>query len=124
MSSELVKKLQAEWDKWDADVEDERHTNWQSEYRTGFLDGLNHAINIAEKHEAEQIKEPFYQLDQKQTNLLAGMKTAFNDGEDLETLFEMVFEEYEDKLSTLKLNQVFNAFTTWAIEQEKMEEEK
>ncbi len=65
MSSELVKKLDAEWHKWDEDIENEELPHWQSEDRKGFLRGLDLAINIATKHEAQQMKEPFYQLDEE-----------------------------------------------------------
>lgn len=120
MSSELVKKL-----------EDREHTLRENlfyesaeEYDQGYLHGFFEAMAIVEQHEAQQMKEPFYQLDEEQQNLLNDMKTSFNDGEAVEIIFEMVFEEYEERLTTLKLIQVFNAFTTWAIEQEKLKEEK
>lgn len=52
------------------------------------------------------------------------MKTTFNDGEAVEILFEMVFEEYEGILNTSRLIQVIHACTEWAIEQEKLKEEE
>ncbi|HDT9928424.1 TPA: hypothetical protein RED94_000043 [Listeria monocytogenes] len=120
MSSELVKKLELA----KLEYEDDLVKVAAEDFCEGFMEGIQAATNVVREHEAQQMKEPFYQLDQKQTNLLADMKTTFRDGEDLVNIFEMVFEEYEDKLSTLKLNQVFNAFTTWAIEQEKKKEEE
>lgn len=87
---------------------------------------LDDVVFYAKKNfgEAQQMKEPFYPLDEEQQNLLNDMKTSFNDGEAVEIIFEMVFEEYEERLTTLKLIQVFNAFTSWAIEQGKLGEEE
>lgn len=122
MSSELVKKL--ELAKINTSFIDYGHdgATWikHDNYNSGLID----AIDIVKSHEAQQMKEPFYKLDEEQQNLLNDMKTSFNDGEAVEIIFEMVFEEYDERLTTLKLIQVFNAFTTWAIEQEKLEEEK
>ncbi|EGO5453274.1 hypothetical protein [Listeria monocytogenes] len=120
MSSKLIKKLEALQELEEYRCKQEGTT----QYAEGYIHGLGEAIGIAEKHEAQQMKEPFYQLDEKQQNILNDMKTTFNDGEAVEIIFEMVFEEYEDILNTSKLIQVIQKFTKWAIEQEKLEEEK
>lgn len=114
MSSELVKKLEAEYEKIDADVEDERHPNWQSEHKKGFLMGLDYALNIAEKHEAQQMKESFYRdrmlgyIDEK-IEFMTAPKSPMG--------------EY-DKGALDQLVMMKNWLTKWAIEQEKSEEEK
>lgn len=130
MSSELVKKLDAEWTKWDADVEDRRHPNWQSEHRTGFLMGIEYAANIVEQHEAQQMKEPFYQLDEEQENLLNELQIVSREIKclDLDEVLDKCYHKrlvneqlaiLWESLDVIPKNQVFNAFTTWAIEQKK-----
>lgn len=117
MSSELVKKLEAEYEKIDADVEDERHPNWQSEHKKGFLMGLDYALNIAEKHEAQQMKEPFYQLDEEQLKHLQRLKDmVVLVKTPIRKIFTMLYALPIDKNNNLLL---IHAFTKWAIEQER-----
>ncbi|EAG9791139.1 hypothetical protein D5K58_15490, partial [Listeria monocytogenes] len=123
MSSELVKKLEKEY----ADY-----------IRSGEIEiaiGIGESIRIVKEHEAQQTKEPFYQLDEKQQNLLNELKIVSREIKCLD-LDEVLDKCYHKRLVNEQLailwesldvtpkNQVFNAFTTWAIEQEKLEEEE
>ncbi|EAH0491786.1 hypothetical protein D3Y79_02365 [Listeria monocytogenes] len=69
----------------------------------------------------EQMKEPFYQLDEEQEKLLEKCKKEFR-------CLRLIYtsdKACEDLISMYPLSlRAIHAFTTWAIEQEKKEEEE
>lgn len=117
MSSELVKKMEAEYEKIDADVEDERHPNWQSEHKKGFLMGLDYALNIVETHEAQQMKEP---IDKSSKAALEQAKDIYLRSN---ANWELIIYGIDKHSQANKLH-VISRLAEWAIEQEKMEEEE
>ncbi|MBM5707766.1 hypothetical protein [Listeria ivanovii] len=120
MSSKLIDKLEAlqaleeHWCK---------HSGATTEYASGYIHGLGEAIGIAEQHEVEQMKEPFYQLDQKEETQLNMLKKEFLR---LKSLYGRA--PFDGDIRGLIFMHscgvsVIHAFKTWAIKQEKMEEE-
>lgn len=99
MSSELVKKLEKE------------HTYYIRSGEPDLAFGVGKAILIVKEHEAQQMKEPFYQLDEEQEEALRLRKSTY-------LYFKSIGRPWIPDLK------VEHAFTEWAIEQEKLEEEK
>lgn len=109
MSSELVKKLE------DQKMGDHYFVLPGSNSRGLLVDNHNKtldiAIDIVKEHEAKQMKEPFYQLTDKQEEALRLRKSTY-------LYFKSIGRPWIPDL------EVEHAFTEWAIEQEKLEEEK
>lgn len=132
MSSELVKKLE---DREQTLRENSLVYRLNEGYDYGVIDGFLEATNIVKQHEAEQMKEPFYQLTEEQIYLLNELQIIALEIHcfDLNEVLDNCYHKRQisgflsmlwESLDVIPKNQVFNAFTTWAIEQEKMEEEE
>lgn len=132
MSSKLIKKLEALQELEEYRCKQEGTT---TQYAAGYIHGLGEAIGIAEKHEAQQMKEPFYQLDEEQENLLNELQIVSREIKclDLDEVLDKCYHKrlvneqlaiLWESLDVIPKNQVFNAFTTWAIKQDNLEEEK
>lgn len=66
---------------------------------------------IIKEHEAQQMKEPFYQLDEEQEQSLQEYKNTY-------LYFKSIGRKWDQDFK------VDHAFAEWAIEQEKLKEEK
>lgn len=109
MSSELVKKLEA----------NAKEYNDRGDSMVGF--GIHLASLTVEAHEAEQMKEPFYQLGYEQEKLLEKCKKEFRRLRIIYTTDKAC----EDLISMYPLNlTAIYALKQWAIEQDKKEEEE
>ncbi|EMK0855201.1 hypothetical protein V8K53_000615 [Listeria monocytogenes] len=131
MRSELVKKLELA----KLEYEDDLVKVAAEDFCEGFMEGIQAATNVVREHEAQQMKEPFYQLDEEQENLLNELQIVSREIKcfDLDEVLDKCYHKrlvneqlaiLWESLDVIPKNQVFNAFTTWAIEQEKLEEEK
>lgn len=111
MSSELVKKLE--------EILEERYFLSEGDLvRLGF----NLAIGEVKLYEAQQMKEPFYRLEEEQLQHLQRLKDMVVLVKiPINKVFPMLYKLPIDKNNNLLL---IHAFTTWAIEQEKLEEDK
>lgn len=99
MRSELVKKLEKEY----ADY-----------IRSGEIEiaiGIGESIRIVKEHEAQQMKEPFYQLTDEQEQSLQEYKNTY-------LYFKSIGRKWDQDFK------VDHAFAAWALEEEKLEEEK
>lgn len=98
MRSELVKKL--ELAKINTSFIDYGHDGFNRAKHHSYNSALVDAIRIVKTHEAQQMKEPFYQLT----------------------------EEQQNRLERLRRKRQFVVspciYDSWAIEQEKLKEEK
>ncbi|EAE7843991.1 hypothetical protein BMJ43_10915 [Listeria monocytogenes] len=99
MSSELVKKLE----------EEAEFYNNRGDNMVGW--GVYLASNIVKAHEAQQMKEPFYQLTDEQEQSLQEYKNTY-------LYFKSIGRKWDQDFK------VDHAFAEWAIEQEKLKEEK
>lgn len=70
MSSELVKKLEDR----EQTLRENLFYESAEDYDQGYLHGFFEAMAIVEQHEAQQMNEPFYQLDEKQMTHLRRLK--------------------------------------------------
>lgn len=108
MSSELVKYLQKK-------LEEDYFLSEGDFVRLGF----NLAIGEVKLYEAQQ---PFYRLDEKQLQHLQRLKDMVVLAKSpINKVFPMLYKLPIDKNNNLLL---IHAFTQWAIEQEKLKEEK
>lgn len=107
MSSELMKKLEDR----EQTLRENLFYKSAEEYDQGYIRGFFEALGIAEKHEAQQMKEPFYQLTDEQEQSLQECKDTY-------LYFKSIGRKWDQDLK------VEHAFTEWAIEQEKLKEEK
>lgn len=128
MSSELVKKLEDR----EQTLRENLFYESAEEYDQGYIRGFFEAMGIVEKYETQQMKEPFYQLDEEQKRYFSSlMRLADNFELEEETdkgirvkavLFKVVSDSFKNKVPIDLV--VLNAITLWAIEQEKLGEEK
>lgn len=76
---------------------------------------------IVKEHEAQQMKEPFYQLDEAE-------KGYFDHSMKIYDRFRVEGDSHREAfyrvVMLIKNMRTLHAFTTWAIEQEKLEEEE
>ncbi|KAA9534111.1 hypothetical protein [Listeria monocytogenes] len=107
MSSELVKKLELA----KLEYEDDLVKVAAEDFCEGFMEGIQAATNIVKEHEAQQMKEPFYQLTDEQEQSLQEYKNTY-------LYFKSIGRKWDQDFK------VDHAFAEWAIEQEKLEEEK
>ncbi|EAD5935106.1 hypothetical protein EZL62_01660 [Listeria monocytogenes] len=70
MSSELVKKLEDR----EQTLRENLFYKSSEEYDQGYIYGFREAMSIVETHEAKQMQEPFYQLDEEQQNRLERLR--------------------------------------------------
>ncbi|EAF0949789.1 hypothetical protein B9R53_15030 [Listeria monocytogenes] len=128
MRSELVKKL--ELAKINTSFIDYGHDGFNRTKHHSYNSALVDAIRIVKTHEAQQMKEPFYQLDEEQENLLNELQIVSREIKclDLDEVLDKCYHKrlvneqlaiLWESLDVIPKNQVFNAFTTWAIEQKK-----
>lgn len=112
MSSELVRKLNRERINL-IRIRQQRPT----EYDAGFLDGFSYTLYLIEQYEAQQMKEP---LDKSSKAALEQAKDIYLRSK---ANWELVIYGI-DKHSHAKKSHVISRLAEWAIEQEKLEEEK
>lgn len=158
MSSELLEELAEEYADYIRSGEIEiaigigesirivkQHEAQQKKGGMNLRDLVNDEENFATPEEAEKLfiqagyelkmKEPFYQLDEEQQNLLNELQIVSREIKclDLDEVLDKCYHKrlvHEQlailwaSLDVIPKNQVFNAFTTWAIEQEKWEGEE
>lgn len=118
MSSELVKKLELAKLKYADDLVKVA----AEDFCEGFMEGIQAATNVVKEHEKQQMKEPFYPLDEEQLKHLQRLKDMVVLAKiPINKVFPMLYKLPIDKNNNLLL---IHAFTQWAIEQEKLEEEK
>lgn len=113
MSSELVKYLQKK-------LEEDYFLSEGDFVRLGF----NLAIGEVKLYEAKQMKEQFYQLDERQQEILSKCKEVYTNCDKRVAAMYVYSFLYDSALDNLSVVKILNAFTKWAIEQEKLEEEK
>lgn len=111
MNSELVKKLDAEL------------IRYKRQFLGDIAYGIDMARQIVKEHEAQQMKEPFYQLDEKEEKLLHTLKSEFTH-EKLTRIDLGIDKKVKGLIYVHSCSfQVVKLFAEWAIEQEKLEEE-
>ncbi|EAD6849634.1 hypothetical protein AAU59_14035 [Listeria monocytogenes] len=97
MSSELVKKLEAEL------------IRYKRQFLGDVAYGIDMARQIVREHEAQQMKEPFYQLTDEQEQSLQEYKNTY-------LYFKSIGRKWDQDFKA------DHAFAEWAIEQERKEE--
>ncbi|EAD2079579.1 hypothetical protein [Listeria monocytogenes] len=120
MSSELVKKLEDR----EQTLRENLFYESAEDYDQGYLHGFFEAMAIVEQHEAQQMKEPFYQLDERQQEILSKCKEVYINCDKRVAAMYVYSFLYDSAMDNLSVAKILHAFTTWAIEQEKLEEEK
>ncbi|MCM8889318.1 hypothetical protein L1A97_04515 [Listeria monocytogenes] len=113
MSSELVKKLEDR----EQTLRENLFYESAEEYDQGYIRGFFEAMGIVEKYETQQMKEP---LDKSSQIALDQAKDIYLRSK---ANWELVIYGI-DKHSHAKKSHVISRLAEWAIEQEKLEEEK
>ncbi|EAD5308163.1 hypothetical protein ED407_02940 [Listeria monocytogenes] len=113
MSSELIKKLELAKLKYAGDLVKVA----AEDFCEGFMEGIQAATSVVKEHEAQQMKEP---LDKSSQIALDQAKDIYLRSK---ANWELVIYGI-DKHSHAKKSHVISRLAEWAIEQEKLEEEK